>query len=462
MIAFRCPRCKKALQMPEDRAGTKLACPGCGQRLQVPDPGFDKTMPAHLIQELVASASAPARQPQPASPPAPAPASAPWQGAAPPPRRSRTGGVVLLLAAVAVGVGGALGWAGLKGRLPAANLTPQQIVAKHAPSVALVGTRWGNGTGFLVRPGVLATNAHVIDGAPLDQFRIYFPSAGEAGKTGKPARQLLYKDSKRDLALLAVDSDLPPVPVADHYKFQSGQTVTVIGNPGLGGVKVLENTVSTGILGTQADLGGLTFYQLSISINPGNSGGPVFDSAGRVVGVVTLKAKKEEGIAFGVPAADLQDAIQKALDAPKGTAEKVTARHNLEVVFRGVARAGNLYTEAMDIYTQKIREAQKNGKQAAEGLREAKQIDNKLKQLEGNLLAPVQPALKAVTSDEQLPEATRGKLTDLWTVYTEMKEQIDNPRGTVQTFLDRTGELKGRHKKLVESLKLMTGVDDLE
>ena len=46
-------------------------------------------------------------------------------------------------------------------------------------------------------------------------------------------KHLVYKDRKRDLALLTLDTDLPPLPVSEQYKFQSGQGITVIGNPGL-------------------------------------------------------------------------------------------------------------------------------------------------------------------------------------------------------------------------------------
>src|SRR5689334_17292978 len=38
MIHFACPLCKVVLQVPEQQAGGKVACPKCGQRLQIPVP----------------------------------------------------------------------------------------------------------------------------------------------------------------------------------------------------------------------------------------------------------------------------------------------------------------------------------------------------------------------------------------------------------------------------------------
>ena len=56
---------------------------------------------------------------------------------------------------------------------------------------------------------------------------------------------------------------------------------------------------------------GHDFFQMGIAINPGNSGGPVFDSAGRVIGVATLKASKAESMGFCIPVEDLGAALNR-------------------------------------------------------------------------------------------------------------------------------------------------------
>src|SRR5207237_9015424 len=136
---------------------------------------------------------------------------------------------------------------------------------------------------------------------------------------------------------------------------------------------------------------------------------------------------------------------------------------NLEVVFRRLAKTGNLYAEALGVYTQKMQDAMKNKKPASEGLQLAsREIDKKVQQIQGQLLTPVRSAVPLVTSDEHVPEAPRLKMSELWTVYTEMKSQFDKPQGTAESFFEKTATLREQHKKVVESLQLLTGVDRLD
>ena len=62
------------------------------------------------------------------------------------------------------------------------RVTTAQIVARSDPSVALVKGAGSSGTGFLVKPGVIATNAHVIDGEFISALEVQFPSAPQASK----------------------------------------------------------------------------------------------------------------------------------------------------------------------------------------------------------------------------------------------------------------------------------------
>ena len=86
---------------------------------------------------------------------------------------------------------------------PGTPLTTAQIVARREPSVALVKGKVSSGTGFIVRHGVITTNAHVIEEEFISNLEIRFPSA-PAGGQGPVSAQLLYEDRKRDLAFLAI------------------------------------------------------------------------------------------------------------------------------------------------------------------------------------------------------------------------------------------------------------------
>ena len=86
----------------------------------------------------------------------------------------------------------------LRGPAPAepGSLTTREIVARTEASVALIKGRLGSGSGFLARPGVVITNAHVIELELLSALEVHFPSAAEGAKGPYPAR-LLDKDPRR-------------------------------------------------------------------------------------------------------------------------------------------------------------------------------------------------------------------------------------------------------------------------
>ncbi len=229
-----------------------------------------------------------------------------------------------------------------------ATLSTAQIVARCEPSVALVKGRVSSGTGFLVRPGLVATNAHVIDDEFLPDLEVRFPSA-PAGQRGPIPADLLYEDPRRDLAFLAVRTGLPALEVARSYRFVKGEDITVIGNPGLGDDVVLENAISRGVMSSRTVIDGQDFLQMSIAINPGNSGGPAFDSAGRVIGVATLKSSKAESMGFCIPVEDLNAALARLDQQQAAARDAASSRHRARAAFKMLTTAGALYAIALDI-----------------------------------------------------------------------------------------------------------------
>ena len=113
-------------------------------------------------------------------------------------------------------------------------LSTADIVARCEPSVALIDGKAGSGTGFLVAPGILATNSHVIDGEFIGNLEIRFPSADEARK-GPVQAELLYEDAKRDLAFLAVKTDLPALQSRSPIGIARGRMSPSSAIPGLMG-----------------------------------------------------------------------------------------------------------------------------------------------------------------------------------------------------------------------------------
>src|SRR5262249_52633252 len=126
------------------------------------------------------------------------------------PRRSRTwlwvgigGGVAACAAAVVVVVllrgksKGPSSDGGKGGDNSDRELSTKEIVAKTAKSVGHIKGPLGSGTGFIVRPNVIVTNAHVVETATVGQLKVTFPSAGEAGKKEYVPDQMLFFDRNR-------------------------------------------------------------------------------------------------------------------------------------------------------------------------------------------------------------------------------------------------------------------------
>jgi S1-C subfamily serine protease len=229
---------------------------------------------------------------------------------------------------------------------PGRPLSSAEIAAESEPSIAMITGDGSVGTGFLVRPGILATNAHVIDGEFITNLRVRFPSA-EKAQQGPITAELLYEDTRRDLAFLRVKSSLPPLRVATAYTFRKGEDVTAIGNPGAGGELILENAISRGLMSTRTSLEGQRYYQLGIAVNPGNSGGPVFNSYGAVIGVVTRKSAEQESLAFFIPVEDLNLALEKVLSFPQDAIAREQSRHRLVLAVKELGGSGALYCMAI-------------------------------------------------------------------------------------------------------------------
>ncbi len=215
-------------------------------------------------------------------------------------------------------------------------LSTEDLIAEYEGSIALISGKSSSGSGFVVMPGVIATNSHVVNSEEIDDLEVIFPSQTDR-KKGPFKAKLLYEDSDRDLAFLAIPSKEHVVlEVKKNYKFRRGQDVVAIGSPGRGDGKVLENAVSKGILSTQTEVDDQEYYQLSIAVNSGNSGGPVLDSEGSVLGVVTLKATKTEAMAYCIPPDHVLKAMETVRKADAEQVRKHREQHDMMVhVHRG-------------------------------------------------------------------------------------------------------------------------------
>lgn len=331
-------------------------------------------------------------------------------------------------------------------------MSTADIVAESEPSIALVKGKSSSGTGFLVGPGLLATNSHVIDDEFINTLEIRFPSADDAHKGPLPA-ELLFEDTRRDLAFLRVNTDLKPLRVAASYQFRKGEEVTIIGNPGIGDGMVLENAVSRGVMSTRTDLNGQPFYQLGAAVNPGNSGGPAFDSTGRVIGVVTLKTNNQEAVTFCVPVEDLQAALASMANQKPQEVERARSKHRILNAVKGLGGAGAIYAVGID-----LRRAAAAGASSNPEFKTAyDKIEALITEMNKEIFPTLLPEIPAIVHDPMVAKGVAAKV-DLFAMnYKKLKTTYEQRASG--TSVDDLRRMKQTHKQLINELSAALKLD---
>ena len=335
----------------------------------------------------------------------------------------------------------------------------ETIVARSEASVGLIKGTSSSGTGFLIADGVIATNRHVIDTEFISDLEITFPSAPE-GQRGPHAAKLLYKDDKLDLSFLEVNASLPPLETATDYVFRRGQDILIIGSPGVSKDLTLENAISRGVMSTEAVVEGQQYHQLGISINPGNSGGPVLDDSGQVIGIATLKATQQEGVAFSIPIQNVGEALAKVTSSKELDVAQMEGLHRAQVAYRRIHTRSQLLLLIMSAYADSMNLSIETGSDAGTGLRRAQ---NALKAEMAEVLNESDDAVKKkmslISTDQALGDSTRKNIVDLWTSFVELKSYVNDPRGSLLTYRAKHHELRDRLERLDESTRLLLGVE---
>ncbi len=150
-----------------------------------------------------------------------------------------------------------------------------------------------SGSGFFLSTnGIIATNAHVVEGASNIEVTI----SNEVGVFTYKTKVLLV-DSKNDVALLQIDDDkfkgLSKIPYGVTENSDVGSKVFTIGYP-LNDVMGSNFKVTDGIISAISGIGDdMRYYQISVPLQPGNSGGPLFNKEGNIIGITTAKLNEK-------------------------------------------------------------------------------------------------------------------------------------------------------------------------
>jgi S1-C subfamily serine protease/tetratricopeptide (TPR) repeat protein len=181
------------------------------------------------------------------------------------------------------------------------KMTSEELYAKSAPSVVVIRTSAGNGSGVCVGRGdIILTNAHVVERGGDVAVHTYRMNGKKLERGPELKGKVVHRSDIADLAIVQLDKvALSPLTIGGESP-AAGAKVFALGSPGLG-ASVLEQSISEGLVSSPTrKVDGRLFIQHSAAINPGNSGGPLIDEYGNVVGIVTLKAKLEN-VGFAVP-----------------------------------------------------------------------------------------------------------------------------------------------------------------
>jgi S1-C subfamily serine protease len=203
-------------------------------------------------------------------------------------------------------------------RGPAANVPRPNAKIARDPEVRaagrsvvrVLGTACGlgvQGSGWVVRPGIVVTNAHVVAGQ--DDTTVQVGGDGPS----VDAEAVLY-DSRNDLAILRAPGIGGAPPLRLHVDARSGASAAVLGFPENGPYDVRPARLGqTAVVVTQ-DSYGRGPVQRSITavrglVRHGNSGGPVVDGSGRVVATIFAAATGSRRAGYAVPDGVVRDAL---------------------------------------------------------------------------------------------------------------------------------------------------------
>lgn len=161
------------------------------------------------------------------------------------------------------------------------------------------------GSGIVVRPGVIATAWHVIEPAERIDVRL-------ADGRVLAARSIGH-DAATDIALLAVETDAPPI----QYGASPGlaSAACAIGNAYGLGLSITCGVVSARHV-TDAGFNPIEdFVQTDAAANPGVSGGALVDPAGRLIGMMSAVFASGADTNIGINFAVSMELLERVVEA---------------------------------------------------------------------------------------------------------------------------------------------------
>lgn len=187
--------------------------------------------------------------------------------------------------------------------------------AAQGSTVRIVGQacdRIQEGSGFVVDPTHVVTNAHVVAGVRNPEVQLQ--DGGEYA-----ARTVLFDDDL-DLAVLRLDQ-MPAEPLElAPQALPRGTAGAVLGYPGGGDLRGEEAAVRRELSAVGRDIYSedtvrRTIYELQSRVQPGNSGGPFVTVDGQVAGVIFAAASTNESIGYALTSEEVIPRVDQAIES---------------------------------------------------------------------------------------------------------------------------------------------------
>lgn len=165
-----------------------------------------------------------------------------------------------------------------------------------------------SGTGFVIAPDRVVTNAHVVAG--VDNPVVELP--GRSAREGR----IVYFDPIDDLAVIAVD-DLRGTPLKVAPVLPEGAAAAIEGYPYGGPFRsVTAGVLSVGTVQVpdiyDRSSAPRDVYSLEAQVVPGNSGGPLLAEDGTVVGVVFARGTDQADRGYAMTSSELTPVVDRA------------------------------------------------------------------------------------------------------------------------------------------------------
>ncbi len=250
---------------------------------------------------------------------------------------------------------------------PAQTTLPAEDIAEKALAATVYlemkdtnGKTLGIGSGFFVKPNLIATNYHVIEGAAKGTAKLVGTS------TTYNIEGVTATEKTNDLALVKViASGIKPLSLGGSDKVQAGETVYVTGNS-----KGLEGTFSNGMIsrkrsentkkrlrilrGSTRGMKGLAPIAVGSSIFPGSSGCPVLNKKGEVIGVFFMTLESGDILNFAIPSETLKKLMKQSKPVKPLSQEKQSISAETYLLWGNVKYDLGNYAGAIKDYTAAI------------------------------------------------------------------------------------------------------------